>query len=89
MSLMTWIVAWTVVTTVVIVVGYFRMTFGLHEILGMRIGSSDDAKFYREQANVDRRFNRLDLIGMTLTVVSALMMLVIVILWAIESGGGA
>jgi hypothetical protein len=89
MNLMTWIVAWTVVTTVVIVVGYFRLTFGLHEVLGMRLGEPDEVKFYQEQTNVDRRFNRLDLIGMTLTVVSALMMLVIVILWAIESGGGA
>ena len=89
MNLMTWIVAWTVVTTAVIVVGYFRLTFGLHEILGMRLGEPDEEKFYQEQSNVDRRFNRLDLIGMTLTVASALMMLVIVILWAIESGGGA
>jgi hypothetical protein len=87
MNLMTWIVAWTVVTTVVIIVGYFRLTFGLHEILGTRLGSPDQAEFYQEQRKVERRFNRLDIVGMTLTVASALMMLVIVILWAIESGG--
>jgi len=85
---MTWIVGWTVVTTIVVIVGYFRLTFGLHEVLGIRLGSAHQSEFYEKQQQVERRFNRLDLVGMTLTVVSALMMLVIVFLWAIESGGG-
>ena len=88
MNLMTWIVGWTVVTTIVVIVGYFRLTFGLHEVLGTRLGSTHQAEFYEQQRKVERRFNRLDIVGMTLTVVSALMMVVIVFLWAIESGGG-
>lgn len=87
MDLMTWIVAWTIVTTLVIVLAYFRLTFGLHEILGARLGSARSAEFYEEQKHVEQRFNRLDVVGMTLTVASALMMFVIVILWAIESAG--
>ena len=87
MNLITWIVRWAVVTTVVIVVGYFRLTLGLHEVLGMRLGSPHQSEFYEQQEKVERRFNRLDLVGMTLTAVSALMMLVIVFLWVIESAG--
>ena len=87
MDLMTWIVAWTIVTTLVVVLAYFRLTFGLHEVLGSRLGSARSAEFYEEQKHTEQRFNRLDLAGMILTAASALMMFVIVILWAIESAG--
>lgn len=84
---MTWIVAWTIVTTIVVVLAYFRLTFGLHEVMGARLGSAQSAQFYEEQRHSEQRFNRLDVAGMMLTVTSALMMFVIVILWAIESAG--
>jgi hypothetical protein len=84
---MAWIVAWTVVTTAAVVLGYFRMTFGLHEILGVRLGSPHQKEFYLEQQTVERKLNKIDMVGIGLTLVSAVMMLVIVALWAIQSAG--
>ena len=43
MTLMAWIVAWAVVTTALVVLAYLRLTFGLHEILGVKFGSPEQA----------------------------------------------
>ena len=88
MTLMTWIVAWAVVTTAVVVLAYLRLTFGLHEVLGVKFGSPEQAQFYLEQGKNARKLERLDLVGITLTAVSALLALVVLFLWAIGSAGG-
>ena len=89
MNLMDWVIAWAVVTTAVVVLGYLRLTMGLHEVLGVRFGSGHQAEFYSEQRMQSQRMKRLDLIGMVLTAVSVLMVLVVLALWAIESAGAA
>ena len=83
MDLMTWIIAWAIVTTAVVVLGYLRLTFGMHEVLGVRFGSGHQGEFYQRQQEMDRKLNRLDFFGIGLAVVSALMVLVILFLWAI------
>lgn len=88
MTLMTWIVAWAVVTTGVVVLGYLRLTFGLHEVLGVKFGSPEQAQLYFEQQKSERRLQRLDVVGIVLTAVSGVLALVVLFLWAIESGGG-
>ena len=88
MTLMAWIVAWAVVTTAVVVLAYLRLTFGLHEILGVKFGSPEQAQFYLEQHKNGRRLERLDFVGIMLTVVSAVLALIVLFRWALESGGG-
>ncbi len=85
MDLTTWMVAWAVVTTAVIVLAYYRLTLGLHEILGMRLGSGQQVEFYAEQRQVERRMEKLDILGVVLTATSAVMVVVIAILWALEA----
>ena len=87
MDLMSWIIAWAIVTTAVVVLGYLRLTFGLHEVSGVRFGSGHQEEFYQQQQKMDRKLHRLDFFGIALTVISALMVLVIIVLWAIESAG--
>ena len=89
MDLMTWVVAWAVVTTAVVILACLRLTFGLHETLGVKFGLGEHAEFYGKQQQVSRTMNRLDVLGIVLTAVSALMVLVIIALWAIESAGTA
>ena len=89
MDLMTWVVAWAVVTTAVVFLGYLRLTFGLHDMLGVKFGPGEQAEFYGKQQQAGRTMNRLDVLGIVLTAVSALMVLVIIALWAIESAGPA
>ena len=88
MELTSWIVAWTVVTSAAVVLAYTRMTIGMHDVLGMRIGELDAAEFYKKQAAVTSKLRRLDRYGMTLTALSAVLALVIVVLWAMGSAGG-
>jgi hypothetical protein len=82
---MAWIVVWAVVTTAVVVLAYYRMTLGLHEILGVRLGSGHQAEFYGEQLKLERKMDKLDVFGAILTGLSAIMVVVITILWAIEA----
>jgi len=87
MDLTTWMVAWAVVTTAVIVLAYYRLTLGLHEILGMRLGSGQQAEFYAEQRQVERKMEKLDILGVALTAMSAVMVVVIAILRALDAAG--
>lgn len=89
MNLMTWIIAWAVITTAVIVLGYFRLTFGLHEVTGVKFGSPKQGEFYADQGKNERKLEALDMAGMALTAVSALPALAILLIWAVQSGGAA
>ena len=88
MELTTWVVAWVLVTSAAVALGYARMTIGMHDVLGMRIDEADTAAFYEKQQAIAAKMKRLDRYGITLTVLSGMMALVIVAMWAIESAGG-
>jgi len=88
MELTIWVIAWVLVTTGAVVLGYARMTIGMHDVLGMRINEADTDAFYQQQQAITAKLRRLDRFGITLTVLSALMAIVVVALWAIESAGG-
>jgi hypothetical protein len=87
MDLTTWIVLWVAATAVAVALGYYRMTLGLHDPLGMKIGSADQVEFYQKQQSLHRRMTRVDRYGITFTVVSAILAVVVVLAWALESGG--
>ena len=85
MDLTTWIVLWVAATAIAVVLGYCRMTLGLHDELGMRLGT-DQAEFYQKQQRLQRKMTQLDRYGITFTVASAILAVVVVLAWALESG---
>lgn len=90
MELSGFVVAWLIVTTIVVVIGYYRLTLGLHELLGVRFGSvdeADDKTFYIQQGRIERKMEAIDKIGVALTATSAILAVVIVLMWAAASGG--
>lgn len=87
MELTTWILLWAAATVAAVVLGYYRMTLGLHDEIGMRIGSSVDAEFYERQKTQQRKILQLDRYGIGFTIASAVLAVVVVLLWAVESGG--
>lgn len=87
MELTTWIVLWVATTAVAVVLGYYRMTLGLHDQLGMRIGSADHEAFYAKQLTLQRKINQLDRYGIGFTVASAVLAVIVVLAWAVERGG--
>jgi hypothetical protein len=54
----------------------------------VKFGSPEQVQFYLEQQKSERRLERLDVVGITLTAFSAVLALVVLFLWEIESGGG-
>jgi hypothetical protein len=87
MDLTSWMVLWVAATAVAVVLGYYRMTLGLHDEIGMPIGSVKQAEFYQRQRNVQQKITRLDRYGIGFTIVSAILAVVVVLVWAMESGG--
>lgn len=87
MELTTWIVLWVLVTSAAVAFGYARMTIGMHDVLGMKISELDADAFYEQQQAVTRKLQRLDRYGITLTVLSAVLALVVLALWAVQSAG--
>ena len=85
MDLTTWIVLWVAATTITVVLGYYRMTLGLHDEMGMRLGT-DQAKFYQRQQRMERKIAKLDRYGITFTVISAILAVAVALAWALESG---
>jgi hypothetical protein len=87
MDLTTWIALWVVATAIAVVLGYYRMTIGLHDEMGMRLGRVDQTEFYQRQQSLQRRVTQVDRYGITFTVVSAILAVVVVLAWALEAGG--
>jgi hypothetical protein len=87
MELTTWMVLWVVATAVAVVLGYYRITLGLHEEMGMRIGTANQTEFYQRQQTMHRRMMSVDRVGITFTAISAVLALVVVLVWALESAG--
>jgi hypothetical protein len=90
MELSGYIVGWVLVTTIVVALGFYRLTLGLHEVLGVRFNSpdeSDDTEFYKQQGKIERKMEAIDKIGVALTAVSAILAVIITLMWAAASGG--
>jgi hypothetical protein len=86
MDLTSWIVLWVAATAIAVVLGYSRMTLGLHDEMGMRLGAHH-TEFYQKQQSLQRRMTQLDRYGIAFTILSAILAVVVVIAWALESGG--
>lgn len=86
MDLTSWIVLWVAATAVAVVLGYYRMTLGLHDEIGMRIGSYEHAEFYQRQKSLQCKIVRLDRYGIGFTIASAVLAVIVVLVWAVESG---
>ena len=83
MELTTLIIGWVLVTTTVVVLAYMRMTMGLHDILAVPLTG--------DRPPVDtvsgRRASRMEMIariGIPLTIVSAVMAVAILLVWAMQ-----
>lgn len=80
------IVGWVTVTTVVVLLAYYRMTLGLHDMIDLHIAMKDGLD--PEEARRGTRMGSLDKFGIPLTVLSAVMAIGVVLVWAMESAGG-
>lgn len=86
MDLTTLIITWVVVTTIVVVLAYTRLTMGLHDVLEVHLSGNEPAIEPREQRRFTR-IQRIDRIGIPLTVLSALVAVAILLVWAMEQAG--
>ena len=80
------IVGWVIVTTLVVVLAYYRMTLGLHDAINLHIAMKDGLD--PEEARRGSRMGKLDRFGIPLTVLSALLAIGVALVWAMESAGG-
>ena len=87
MDLTSWILLWVAATAIALVLGYYRMTLSLHDEVVIRISSANQSQFYQKQQSLQRRIIQVDRYGIGFTVVSAALAIVVVLAWAIESGG--
>lgn len=79
-DLFPWILAWAVVTTVVLVLAFYRLTLGLHEDAGMHLDVAE-APQAKAKAAMARRIDKVELYGKSLTAVSAVLIGVTLFLW--------
>jgi|GEM_PF-2249467 len=86
MELTTLIIAWVVVTTIVVILAYMRMTMGLHDIMEVHLSGSGPA-VDPEDVRRSTRMEKIDRIGIPLTVLSALIALAILFVWAVSQAG--
>jgi hypothetical protein len=80
------IVGWVIVTTLTVILAYYRMTLGLHDMIDLHIAMKGGLD--PEEARRGARMGRLDKFGIPMTVLSALMAVGVVLVWAMESAGG-
>ena len=78
-DLMPWLIAWAIVTTVVIALALYRTGLAWHDIPGVHL--SGDPGIPERQKETARKLNMVDLLGKALTVVSAVLILVIAGMW--------
>jgi len=75
-----------IVTTLAVLLAYYRMTLGLHDFIDLHIAMKDGLD--PEEARRGSRMGKLDKFGIPLTVLSALMAIAVVLVWALDSAGG-
>jgi hypothetical protein len=87
MDLTSWMILWVVATAIAVVLAYYRITLGLHDEIGMRLGTANQTEFYQRQWKLHHRMTQLDRYGIVFTVASAILAVVVVLAWALGSGG--
>ncbi len=88
MELTTLIICWVVVTTVVVILGYVRMTMGLHDVVEVHLSGNGPAVDPDDVLRTSR-MAKIDRVGIPLTVLSAIIALAILLVWAVEQAGPA
>lgn len=76
------IVAWVVVTTAAVVLAYYRMTLGLHDIIDIHLSSKNGEGLDADDIRRGGRMAKLDKWGIPLTVLSVLTAIGVVLAWA-------
>ncbi len=87
-SLTTLTVVWAVITSAVVVLGYWRARLGLHEILEVHFGEAGSPDLDPSEVRRSRKIELLDRIGIPLTVLSAILAVAMLLVWAAARGGG-
>ena len=82
------IVAWVVVTTAAVVLAYYRMTLGLHDVIDIHLASKGGEGLDADDIRRGSRIAKLDKWGIPLTVLSVLTMIGVVLVWASENAAG-
>ena len=83
MDLTPWIIFWAAVTTVVMVLAFYRLSLGMHEDADLHLTEDDPAPGV-EQVAMAKRISLVEKLGKSLTVVSVLLILFIAGVWAFE-----
>lgn len=83
MQLTALFIVWALVTTVVLVLAFYRLTLGMHEHTDLHIDQAEAAQASAQMA-MDRKISRIELYGKTLTVLSLLLITWITTLWVYE-----
>ena len=83
MDLTPWIIFWAAVTTVVMLLAFYRLSLGMHEDADLHLNDDDPAP-NAAQVAMAKRINRVETTGKSLTVVSVLLVLFIAGVWAFE-----
>ena len=86
-TLATLTVIWAVVTTMVVVLGYWRAKLGLHEIIDVHFGEAGAPDLDPKEMRRGRKIEKLDRIGIPMTALSVLLALAMLLVWAVESAG--
>ena len=83
MQLTAMFIIWAVVTTIVLVLAFYRLTLGMHEHTDLHIDQSEAAQA-TAQFEMDQKISKIELYGKTLTVVSLLLITWIAAVWVYQ-----
>jgi uncharacterized membrane protein YjfL (UPF0719 family) len=83
MQLTALFVLWAVVTTIVLVLAFYRLTLGMHEHTDLHIDQVEAAQAAAQMA-MDRKISKIELYGKTLTVLSLVLIAWIATAWVYE-----
>ncbi|MBI3694890.1 MAG: hypothetical protein HY238_08630 [Acidobacteria bacterium] len=81
-DLMPWLIAWGILTTVVIALALYRTTLAAHDPPGLSLA---DAHVTDVQKQIEHRLVAVDRWGKALTVLSGAMILFIAALWSYQT----
>ena len=83
MDLTPWIIFWAAVTTVVMLLAFYRLSLGMHEDAVLHLNEEDSAPNLQQVA-MAKRIDLVEMIGKSLTIVSVLLVMFIAGVWAFE-----
>ncbi len=87
MDLTPWIIAWAVVTSAVLVLGYYRVILEMQGDPSMHLYSVEGNQRL-EQATLERKIYWVDRCGQALTIASVILVVAIAMMWASDLGAG-